>query len=112
MSPETNAAHTETANDILAERLVALMFRRKLTRNEVATSIGKSKAAFYNKMNGTSDWTLSELRQLATTLGTTVSYLVGESDVVDAKKNGLTPVESDRSELVAGAGFEPTTSGL
>ncbi len=112
MSSETYESNQGAGALDVAERVVALMFRRKLTRNEVAASIGKSKAAFYNKMNGTSDWSLTELRDLARVLGTSVSYLVGESEAADEKKNGLTRSESDRSELVAGAGFEPTTSGL
>ena len=85
----------------------------RLTKKGLAEELGLSVATASRKLNGHIEWTARELVQLAEVLNTTVAYLIGEvGDPARKMKNGLTRVESDRSELVAGAGFEPTTSGL
>ena len=103
----------------IAERIVALAFRRRLTKAALAKSIGLSPAAFYNKMNGTSNWQYPELAGIAATLETSVAYLIGEvDDDTPLRKTQKAPTHESQglraasAELVAGAGFEPTTSGL
>ena len=94
-------------------RIHGQLFAVRMTKKDLAVALGLSVATASRKLNGHIDWTVTELVRLADVLNTSVAYLVGETPETHRKmKNGLTRLESDRSELVAGAGFEPTTSGL
>jgi hypothetical protein len=66
--------------DLTAERIAALMWRKRLTVSSLATAIGKGRASMSTKINGHARWYLDELIAVSTVLDTSVGYLLGETD--------------------------------
>lgn len=64
----------------LNERLVALLFRRNVTQARLALLLDLASPAITRRMRGEIDWRLAELQIVAEHLGTTVGYLLGETD--------------------------------
>ncbi|MDY3128128.1 MAG: helix-turn-helix transcriptional regulator [Corynebacterium sp.] len=87
-----------------------LLFRRKKTRRQLAESMGLSHQAVSRKVLGQVGWSVSDLFAVADFFNVEVSDLLPKK-----VENAETPDSFSRTEgsgLVAGAGFEPTTSGL
>ena len=59
----------------IKERIGAYTARTGKTRYEIAKELGMSKTALYSKLNGQTEFTLDEGRQLASTLGCTLDEL-------------------------------------
>ncbi|MBR22441.1 MAG: hypothetical protein CMF57_08405 [Leifsonia sp.] len=89
---------------VRGERVVALMWPRRISQARLASAIGVDPSSFSQKLRGKRPWYLREVTQLAIELNTTVAYLIGESDEVrpvDGSENG-----------VGRTGLEPVTDGL
>jgi transcriptional regulator with XRE-family HTH domain len=96
------------------ERVVALLWRNRLSQRKLAQRLGMDAAGLGRKLRGLRPWYLHEAKALAGELGVSLSYLMGETDdqhvVVGGQQKA--PVSGETGASVAGAGFEPTTSGL
>jgi transcriptional regulator with XRE-family HTH domain len=77
------------------------MWRAKVTQKGLAAHLGISQPSIAARLNGTTQWTLRDLLSTSALLGTTVAYLVGETD------------EPNLPGVVVGrTGLEPVTDGL
>ena len=70
----------------------ALLVLRGMTPEQFQARAGLARNTYYNRMKGRGDWTAHEMKRAADALGVSVATLY----------DGLS---------VAGAGFEPATSG-
>ena len=66
--------------DIFTERVSRLMKRNSLSKKDMASRLNVDYSTFWRKLNGKRNIDLPVLIQIATILGTSVSYLVGETD--------------------------------
>ena len=88
------------------------MYGRFRSYSALARATDINKTLLSQKLNGQRPWYLHEVQAIAKALGTTMAYLTGEASVAEPT-NGSGPVSEETGPgLVAGAGFEPTTSGL
>lgn len=61
--------------DCIKERVGAYIGRTGTTKREIATTLDMSEAAFYSKLRGDSEFTLSEAGKLAELLGCSLDSL-------------------------------------
>lgn len=61
-------------------RIVMLMWDRKLTQTKLANSLGLTQSGLSKKLHGRTGWGVDELATAASVLGTSVSYLFGETE--------------------------------
>ncbi len=103
------------------------MGRKRITQTKLGEILGIPQASIYRRLNGKISFSFNELLIIASYMGITVGELVG-SGLLNAKARPLckfrkrderakiAPVEMISTgatyEVVAGAGFEPATSGL
>ena len=66
--------------DIFTERVSLLMKRNFLSKKDMAMRLHVDYSTFWRKLNGRRNVDISALIQIAEILGTTVSYLIGETD--------------------------------
>ena len=66
--------------DIFAQRVIEMMNQRHFTKAEMAKRLNVDYSTFWRKLNGQRSIDIPLLRQIANVLGTTVSYLMGETD--------------------------------
>ncbi len=105
-----------TKSDIVSQRLNHLLFiNGYMTQKRLAFQMGIPVSTIGSKMVGRARWNLDEVDALGRIFGVTPNYLFGYEPIESAE-----PLDDDipasnetgMSDLVAGAGFEPTTSGL
>lgn len=65
---------------IFSDRLAELRKKRKLTQQQVADEIGINRVTYTNWEKGNREPNFENLIKLASVLGTTTSYLLGETD--------------------------------
>ena len=104
------------------------MGRKRITQTKLGEILGIPQASIYRRLNGKISFSFNELLIIASYMGITVGELVG-SGLLNAKSSTplqvsqegragkkIAPVEMISTgatyEVVAGAGFEPATSGL
>ncbi|AHI22047.1 XRE family transcriptional regulator [Corynebacterium vitaeruminis DSM 20294] len=100
-----------SADEAIGITINDLMFRNKVTRKRLAEVLGITSQAVSRKVLGQVGWSVQDLFTVADFFGLEVADLLPRK--VNATKE--TPDSFSRTEgsgLVAGAGFEPTTSGL
>ena len=56
-----------------------LMWEKKITQTALGRAIGADQSTVGRKLRGERKWTLDEMRTVATELGTSVGYLLGET---------------------------------
>ena len=66
--------------DIFTERVSHLMKRNSLSKKDMASRLNVDYSTFWRKLKGKRNVDMSVLIQIARILGTSVSYLVGETD--------------------------------
>ena len=81
-----------------------LIWRRGITQRELAAGIGLQEAAVSRKLRGRARWSLDELYATAAYLGLEPAGLLPQQSPPAREGKG--------AAVVAGAGFEPATSGL
>lgn len=64
----------------IGERAHLLIWRARRTQSSVANETGVEATGFGKKLKGQNGWAVQEVVNLAAALGTTVSYLVGETE--------------------------------
>jgi hypothetical protein len=87
-----NIADVDPTNAMINRTIRAVMAIRDMDPADLWASAGITKGTYYNRMKGRGDWTAPEVKRAADALGVSVATLY----------DGL---------QVAGAGFEPATSG-
>jgi putative transcriptional regulator len=63
------------------ERLVRIMERRGITRQQLAEMLAISVKTLIRKINGKLDWLLTECRRIARFFGTTIAHLFEHREV-------------------------------
>ncbi|TYL51226.1 helix-turn-helix domain-containing protein [Agromyces mariniharenae] len=104
-----------SATELVALRVNHLLFLNRMSQRELAMRLGTKPTTVNSKMNRSNRWNLDEILHLAEIFGVSTDYLLGRAPIESAVPvNTKRPAseETGRSDLVAGAGFEPTTSGL
>ena len=103
-------------SEIVSQRVNHLMFiNGRLTQKRLALRLGMAVSTITTKITGRNRWNIDEVDALASVFGVTPNYLFGYEPIESAGPvNNKIPasVETGISGFVAGAGFEPTTSGL
>ena len=117
----------ELRNSLInVDRAVGLTVRQQLAANgaqakELATALGLSQSATSRKLKGETGWTATDLLLVAAFFRVEVQDLMPHSDgqggwipapFKPGHAKGPAPSGTGPSSSVAGAGFEPTTSGL
>ncbi|AWB82922.1 XRE family transcriptional regulator [Corynebacterium yudongzhengii] len=89
-----------------------LMFMHRKTRKELGEVLGVTGASVSNKVYGNSKWSVEELFATADFFGLEVADLLPRRVDTPVENEESPSEEGDSKKMVAGAGFEPTTSGL
>ena len=100
-----------TAHEAIGISVNQLLFTRNITRRRLGEALGVQGEAVSKKLRGQSRWTIEEIYAMAEFF---------ELDLMDLLPRKLPRVyeigapfdKGPQSNLVAGAGFEPATSGL
>ncbi|MDO4611212.1 helix-turn-helix domain-containing protein [Corynebacterium sp.] len=110
-------AHTAssafTVDEAIGTRVNQLMFRSKVTRKQLGQVLGITGQAASKKVYGQVAWSVADLYRVADFFGVDITELLPRR--VPAPGHDETPrtsVQGASPNVVAGAGFEPTTSGL
>ena len=83
-----------------------LMFKSRVSRKELGEVLGITGAGMSRKIYGQSAWSLQDLYLVADFFGVEVA------DLLPRRIEKAPEEETSSGAVVAGAGFEPTTSGL
>jgi transcriptional regulator with XRE-family HTH domain len=84
-----NPARDELADPIdvlIGERINGLMFKRRLQKKDIAAILHIDSTAVGKKIRAEQKFSVSQLVRLAPVLGTTVGYLVGETEEAPTPK--------------------------
>lgn len=108
-----------SASDLVSQRVNHLLFINGLmTQRALAFRMGLKPATVGNKVTGASRWNIDEVSELSEIFEVSTDYILGKEPIESAEPVNAEvpapPVTStgETGTLVAGAGFEPTTSGL
>lgn len=71
----------ESLDIITGRRIHQLLWDRRLKQTQLAELLGMQQSGVGKKLRGERAWSLDELHTIASAFGTTVAYLIGESDV-------------------------------
>lgn len=96
---------TDTPDAAVGMKINQLLFLQRKTRKELAQALNTSPATAGRKVLGSISWSLSDLFAAADFFDVDVTDLL-------PRRIEKAPGENSEGQLVAGAGFEPTTSGL
>ena len=103
-------------SDIVSQRINHLLFiNGHTTRKRLALRMGLPIPTISSKMVGRTRWNVDEVDTLAKIFGVSLSYMFGYEPIETAEPlNDEIPASNEAgiTGLVAGAGFEPATSGL
>lgn len=104
------------SNERVAQRVNHLMFiNGRMTQRRLAGLIGVAAPTVAVKMTGRNRWSLDDLVSLCEVFGVSPNYMLGFEPIEAASpQKEIAPAAraTGAMTLVAGAGFEPTTSGL
>lgn len=100
-----------TAHEAIGISVNQLLFTRNITRRRLGEALGVQGEAVSKKLRGQSRWTIEEVYAMAE------FFEVDLMDLLPRKlprgyEIGAPFDKGPQSNLVAGAGFEPATSGL
>ena len=100
----------------VAQRVNHLMFiNGRMTQRRLGSLIGIAAPTVAVKMTGRNRWSLEDLLSLCEVFGVSPNYMLGFEPIEAASpQKEIAPAAraAGAMTLVAGAGFEPTTSGL
>ena len=103
---------TMTADEAIGAKVNELMFRQRKTRKALGEALGIRGAGVSRKVYGQVGWSINDLYITADFFGVDITDLLPRR-VQPAPNTEKEAVSSEATScLVAGAGFEPTTSGL
>ena len=81
MSQMNTAQSAEPSLDALVGRKVhMMMWDRRISQTALGKMVGIDQSSLSKRLRGERNWTLDDLRGVASALGTTMSYLLGEDE--------------------------------
>ena len=115
-----NETRTYSVNECIGITVNQYLFDQRITKTRLAQALGVAQTNASKKVRGNVTWSAQDLLVTANLLGVTVQDLLPTSDgrggwvpAVFRPGYGKGPDRGGSGPLsVAGAGFEPTTSGL
>ena len=110
MSNVIAPSFVQTVDERVGELVRVWMYRREVRQPELAKQLGITQQTASRKISGKITWSVTDLAKTAALLDVPLSELMPE-DTVEIAKSLEANASRDRG-TVAGAGFEPTTSGL
>ena len=110
MSKDT-VNHPYTADEAIGIKVNQLMFLQRTTRKELGQALGITGPAMSKKIRGQNGWSVDDLFGVAEFFHVDVTDLLPRR-VAQTQETPGSLSRTEGSNLVAGAGFEPTTSGL
>ena len=110
MSNVIAPSFVQTVDERVGELVRVWMYRREVRQPELAKQLGITQQTASRKISGKITWSVTDLAKTAALLNVPLSELMPE-DTVEIAKSLEANASRDRG-TVAGAGFEPTTSGL
>ena len=75
-----NTASVEVDDAFIGRRVHSVMWDRKITQTQLSQRIGMAQTLISRRLRGTLGWPAPLLVKTAAALGTSVAYLVGETD--------------------------------
>lgn len=96
----------ESLDVAVGRRVHMLMWEKRVTQTALGRSIGLDQSGLGKRLRGERGWSLDDLRDVADELGTTIAYLVGETEEAPTPKGGghtLPDLDSNQEP----AGFKP-----
>lgn len=106
----TKQKKSYTANEALGIKVNELMFRNRISRKQLGEYLGITGQGVSRKVLGQSAWTLDDLYRVADFFNVSVEDLLPRR-VPQTQETPDSLSRTEGSNLVAGVGFEPTTSG-
>ena len=103
-----------TADEAIGVVVNDLMFRNRVSRKRLGEAIGMTGQGVSRKVLGQVAWTINDLYLVADFFSVPVESLLPRrvESPLDYEKSPSSEEKGDHRYVVAGAGFEPTTSGL
>ncbi|QVI99924.1 helix-turn-helix domain-containing protein [Corynebacterium diphtheriae] len=102
---------TYTPGECVGIKVNQLMFLNRTSRKELGEVLGVSGATAGRKVRGEISWSLEDLYSVADYFNVDITDLLPRR-VPQTQETPDSLSRTEGSNLVAGAGFEPTTSGL
>ncbi|WP_338122302.1 helix-turn-helix domain-containing protein [Corynebacterium xerosis] len=104
---------TYSVDEAIGIKVNELMFVNRVTRKRLGEVLGISGPGAGKKLLGKSAWSAADLYTVADFFGVDITELLPRRVPSPGHdENPRTEVQGVTSNVVAGAGFEPTTSGL
>ena len=100
-----------TAHEAIGISVNQLLFTRNITRRRLGEALGIQGEAVSKKLRGQSRWTIEEIYAMAEFFDVDLMDLLPRK-LPRGYEIGAPFHKGPQSNLVAGAGFEPATSGL
>ncbi|WP_199325412.1 helix-turn-helix domain-containing protein [Corynebacterium belfantii] len=100
-----------TADEAIGITVNQLMFTHRVTRKMLGDALGISGQTLGRKVRGQISWSLAEIFAIAAYFNIEVTDLLPRR-VPQMQETPDSLSRTEGSNLVAGVGFEPTTSGL
>ena len=100
-----------TAHEAIGVSVNQLLFTRNITRRRLGEALGVQGEAVSKKLRGQSRWTIEEVYAMAEFFELDLMDLLPRK-LPRGYEIGAPCDKRPQSNLVAGAGFEPATSGL
>lgn len=76
-SLQSDSASLDT---LVGRRVHMMMWDRRISQTALGKLVGIDQSSLSKRLRGERNWTLDDLRAVATALGTTMGYLLGEND--------------------------------
>lgn len=77
---QINAVEAESLDITVGRRVHLMMWERRITQTALGRTIGIDQSNLGRRLRGERGWSLDDLRATANALGTTMSYLLGETE--------------------------------
>ena len=108
------ATRTFTLNECVGIRVNELLFLNRIARKDLAAVLEVSAPTVTRKLHGDIAWSLDDVYRVADFFSVPVESLLPRrvESPLDYEKSPSSEEKGDHRYVVAGAGFEPTTSGL
>ncbi len=101
-----------SADQAIGAKVNQLMFVHRATRKQLGEALGCSGPAVSKKIYGQSSWSVEELYAMAEFFDIDITDLLPQRVSTQQETPDFQSEAEGSRKVVAGAGFEPTTSGL
>ncbi|WP_431831127.1 helix-turn-helix domain-containing protein [Corynebacterium mastitidis] len=102
-----------SADEAIGLKVSQLLTRHRCTRKALGQALAITSQGVSRKIYGQTSWSIDDLYSTADFFGVDITDLLPRRVVAsDMQESPEAVVSGDSRRMVAGAGFEPTTSGL